>query len=85
MPRHQSLVPIRHYETQDELFADIAALEVKGIRAEAGGLLSPDSGWTLVVHSTDVVAALDALGVDGAPELERDAEPCPRSQSTREG
>lgn len=47
MPRHRSLVPIRHYDTQ-------------------------------------VVAALDALGVDGAPELERDAEPCPRCQSTRE-
>jgi hypothetical protein len=83
MPRHRSLVPIRHYDTQDELFADIAALEVKGIHSEAGGLLSPDSGWTLMVHSTDVVAVLDVLGVAGEPDLQTDVEPCPRCLSTR--
>ena len=83
MTRHRSLVPVRHYDTRDELFADVAALEAKGIRAEAGGLLSPDSGFTLMVHSTDLVAALDVLGDAGAPHIDRGGEACPRCQSTR--
>lgn len=73
---------IRHYETKDELLTDVAALEAQGIDAMAGGLLSPESGWTLSVETADVVRALDVLNV-ARPDLEEPWGACPRCHSTR--